>query len=119
MALPLSTHRFDAGPQQAERAPNAQPAAHQNVIPFPSPRVRLPVTLLGVSEDDVRTQLKTLLHSPLGVYVVSTEVVHDHVHLNLDIAPDDLDFTMHALITTLPYAMIGPLKRRHAAREAS
>jgi hypothetical protein len=40
------------------------------------------------------------------------------VNLNLDIAPDDLDFTMHALITTLPHAMIGPLRRRTASREA-
>jgi hypothetical protein len=81
----------------------------------------LPVTLLGISANDALDQLKRLLHSPLGVYVVSTEVVHDHVHLNLDISPDDLDFTMHALLTTLPYAMIGPLKRRdveNAEREA-
>jgi hypothetical protein len=25
---------------------------------------------------------------------------------------------MHTLITTLPYAMIGPVKRRHAGKEA-
>jgi len=111
MALPLSLQVFDAEPQRQ------QPVSRHNVIPFPSPRVQLPVTLLGLSEDDARTQLKTLLHSPLGVYVVSTEVVRNHVHLNLDIAPDDLDFTMHALITTLPYAMIGPLKRRNTGKE--
>jgi hypothetical protein len=112
MALPLSLQVFDAGPQRA------QPVSRHNVIPFPSSRVQLPVTLLGVSADDARVQLKTLLHSPLGVYVVSAEVVRDHVHLNLDIAPDDLDFTMHTLITTLPYATIGPVKRRHAGKEA-
>jgi hypothetical protein len=112
MALPLSLQVFDAGAQRA------QPVSRHNVIPFPSPRVQLPVTLLGLSEDDARVQLKTLLHSPLGVYVISTEVVRDHVNLNLDIAPDDLDFTMHALITTLPHAMIGPLRRRTASREA-
>ena len=111
MALPLSLQAFDAGPQRA------QPVSRHNVIPFPSPRLQLPVTLLGACEDDARVQLKALLHSPLGVYVISTEVVRDHVHLNLDIAPDDLDFTMHALITTLPYAMIGPVKRRHAGKE--
>jgi hypothetical protein len=75
MALPLSLQVFDAGPQRA------QPVSRHNVIPFPSSRVQLPVTLLGSAEDD-------------------------------------LDFTMHALITTLPYAMIGPLKRRHAGKEA-
>jgi hypothetical protein len=125
MALPLPLHVNDAESAHAPRpASRTLPASRQNVIPFPLPspsRARLPVTLLGISADDAIAQLKLLLHSPLGVYVVSSEVVHDHVHLNLDIAPDDLDFTMHALLTTLPYAMIGPLKRHHvgnAAREA-
>jgi hypothetical protein len=111
MALSQSLQVFDAGPQ------HAQPVARHNVIPFPSPRVQMPVTLLGKSEDESRAQLRALLHSPLGVYVVSTEVVRDQVRLQLDIAPDDLDFTMHALITTLPRAMIGPLKRRTSVRE--
>jgi hypothetical protein len=112
MALPQTLQGYDTGTHRA------QPVSRHNVIPFPSPRVLLPVTLLGDCERDARAQLKSLLHSPLGVYVVSTEVVHDHVHLDLDISPDDLDFTMHALITSLPYAMIGPLKRRNASREA-
>ena len=111
MALPQTLQGYDTGTHRA------QPVSRHNVIPFPSPRVLLPVTLLGDCERDARAQLKSLLHSPLGVYVVSTEVVHDHVHLDLDISPDDLDFTMHALITTLPYAMIGPVKRRHAGKE--
>jgi hypothetical protein len=110
MALTQSLQVYDAGPHRA------QPVSRHNVIPFPSPRVQLPVTLLGDSEQDARTQLKALLHSPLGVYVISTEVVRDQARLNLDIAPDDLDFTMHALITTVPHAMIGPLKRRNTSR---
>jgi len=80
--------------------------------------VQLPVTLLGQSEQDARSQLKALLHSPLGVYVVSTEVVRDQALVDLDIAPDDLDFTLHALINTLPHAMIGALKRRPSSRES-
>ena len=51
MALPLSLQVFDAGPQRA------QPVSRHNVIPFPSSRVQLPVTLLGVSEDDARRRL--------------------------------------------------------------
>ncbi len=111
MAYPQSLHVHDAGPKPA------QPVSRNNVIPFPSPRVQLPVTLLGESERDARNQLKALLHSPLGVYVISTEVVRDQVRLNLDIALEDLHFTMHALITALPSAIIGALKRRNASRE--
>jgi hypothetical protein len=112
MALSQSLQVFDAEPQ---RTPVI---TRHNVIPFPSPRVQLPVTLLGQSEQDARSQLKALLHSPLGVYVVSTEVVRDQALVDLDIAPDDLDFTLHALITTLPHAMIGALKRRPLSRES-
>jgi hypothetical protein len=32
--------------------------------------------------------------------------------VQLDIAREDLDFTLHTLLTTLPVATIGPLKRR-------
>lgn len=48
------------------------------------------------------------------MYVVSTEAVREEVRVQLDIALDDLDFTMHTLISTLPAALIGPLKRRQA-----
>jgi len=110
MATTLSLQAFDVGPQ------HAQPVSRGNVIPFPSPRVQMPVTLTGDSAAESRAHLKALLHSPLGVYVASTEVVRNQVRLQLDIALDDIDFTMHALITTLPQAMIGPLKRRNTSR---
>ncbi|HEY2000434.1 hypothetical protein [Paraburkholderia sp.] len=113
MALIQSLQVFDVGPER-QRTPSV---SRHNVIPFPSPRVQLPVTLLSESEEDSRAQLRALLHSPLGVYVISTELVRNQVRLQLDIAPDDLDFTMHALITSLPHAMIGPLKRRNVTRE--
>jgi hypothetical protein len=112
MALTQSLELFDPGPHRA------QPSSRNKVIPFPSPRVLLPVTLLRESADRSRAQLWALLHSPLGVYVASTEVVRDEIRVQLNIAPDDLDFTMHTLIATLPQAMIGPVKRRNVSNEA-
>ena len=112
MALTQRFEVFDA------RLNSPQPISRNNVIPFPSPRVLLPVILLRQSEDQSREQLRALLHSPLGVYVASTEVVRDQLHVLFDIAPDDLDFTMHTLIATLPQATIGPLKRRNTIVEA-
>jgi hypothetical protein len=91
---------------------------NNNVIPFPLSRALLPVTLLRQSEDEARTQLKSLLHSPLGVYVVSTEVVRDGVRVLFSIAPEDLDFTLHTLIASVPHALIGSLARTGSSKEA-
>ncbi|SMG58443.1 hypothetical protein [Paraburkholderia susongensis] len=93
-----------------------QPASRQvqrnNVIPFPSTRALLHVSLPHPPHDHAGTQLRALLHSPLGVYVVSTEAVRNEIRVQLDIAREDLDFTLHTLLSTLPAATIGPLKRR-------
>jgi hypothetical protein len=94
--------------------PAARPASRRNVIPFPAPRVLLPVTLPRDTAEQSREQLRALLHSPLGVYVAATEATRSGVRVQLDIAPDDIDFAMHALIATLPAATIGPVKRRTA-----
>ena len=61
--------------------------------------------------------LRTLLHSPLGVYVVGMHRVRQEVRVQLDIAIEDLDFTLHTLISTLPVAQIGPLQRHGVAEK--
>lgn len=109
MALKQTIDRFATQPL------NAPPGQRNNVIPFPAARVRLLVSLPHLPHDLPGTQLRTLLHSPLGVYVVSTEADREEVRVQLDIAIDDLDFTLHTLISTLPAALIGPVKRRNAA----
>lgn len=76
------------------------------------------VSLPHPLHDLAGTQLRTLLHSPLGVYVVSTQADRDAVHVLLDISTDDLDFTLHTLISTLPAALIGPAKRRSATAKS-
>jgi hypothetical protein len=113
MALTQSSKVFNAG------FDSAPPTPRNNVIPFPSPRALLVVTFLRGSEKLSREQLRALLHSPLGVYVISTKVVRDEVHVQFDIAPEDLDFTIHTLIATLPEATIGPIRRRSAIRDGA
>ncbi|NKJ46384.1 hypothetical protein CIC12_06415 [Burkholderia sp. SG-MS1] len=94
------------------------PVQHSNIIPFPSARALLQVTLPRPPHDPVGTQLRALLHSPLGVYVISTEAMRDEVRVQLDIACEDFDFTLHTLIATVPAALIGPMKRRGNAAKA-
>ncbi|MBY4724455.1 MULTISPECIES: hypothetical protein [Burkholderia] len=88
--------------------------APDNVIPFspPRPRLQLPVTLTADSGEAAHARLAALLHSPLGVYVVSARAVRDVVHVHFDIAPEDLDFTLHMLIAQQTDAVIGPVARR-------
>ncbi|WP_176061302.1 hypothetical protein [Paraburkholderia sp. BCC1876] len=106
MALTQTIDSFAPQPLNAPPAPS-----RNNVFPFPSARVRLQVALPHLPHDLPGTQLRALLHSPLGVYVVSTEADRDEVRVQLNIARDDLDFTLHTLISTLPAALIGPVTR--------
>lgn len=109
------TQSIDILPTQRLNEPHVQ---RNNVIPFPATRVRLQVILLHRPCEVSGTQLRVLLHSPLGVYVVATEVVRQETRVQLDIAPEDIDFTLHTLMSTLSAATIGPLKRRSAVAKA-
>ncbi|WP_321869322.1 hypothetical protein [Burkholderia ubonensis] len=94
-------------------AAHATPRAERrNVIPIRSPRLLLPVTLTARSDSVARARLAALLHSPLGVYVASAHAVRNTIHLQFDIAPEDLDFTLHALIAMEADAVIGPVAQR-------
>lgn len=88
--------------------------ARRTVIPFlpPRPRLHLPVTLTADTGALAHARLAALLHSPLGVYVVSARTVRDVIHLQFDIAPEDLDFTLHLLIAQQADAVIGPVAHR-------
>ncbi|KUY71906.1 hypothetical protein [Burkholderia sp. RF4-BP95] len=88
--------------------------ARTTVIPFPPPRprLRLPVTLTADTGALAHARLAALLHSPLGVYVVSARTVRDVIHVEFDIASEDLDFTLHMLIAQQVDAVIGPVARR-------
>jgi hypothetical protein len=117
MALTQSFDHFAVQAQTQSRG-NSR-VQRSNVIPFPSTRALLQVTLPHSSNDPGSTSsLRALLHSPLGVYVVSTQNVREEVSVQLDIAIEDLDFTLHTLISTLPAALIGPLQRHGVVEKA-
>ncbi|WP_367620026.1 hypothetical protein [Burkholderia sp. AU45388] len=87
--------------------------ASPNAVPFPAPRPRLqlPVTLTADSAATAPAPLAALLHSPLGVHVVGARAVRNMIHVHFDIAPEDLDFTLHTLIAQQVDAVIGPVAR--------
>ncbi|MEM5368501.1 hypothetical protein V4C53_21020 [Paraburkholderia azotifigens] len=89
------------------------PAAQvpSNVIPLRARRVQLEVFLAGTSPDTLRTHLATLFHSPLGVYISHTQMLRDKGCVYFNIAPEDLDFTLHMLIATMAEATIGKISR--------
>ncbi|HEF5873607.1 TPA: hypothetical protein SAY52_004263 [Burkholderia cenocepacia] len=89
-------------------------ATSGSVVPFPPhprPRLQLPVTLTADSAA-AHARLAALLHSPLGVYVVRARTVRNVIHVHFDIAPEDLDFTLHTLIAQQVDAVIGPIARQ-------
>jgi hypothetical protein len=112
--LTQSNDHFATQPLNKLDTHNKPSVRHNKVIAFPSTRALLQVTLPHPSHDLAGTQLRALLHSPLGVYVVRTDAVREEVRVQLDIALEDLDFTLHTLISTVPAALIGPLQRRGA-----
>lgn len=122
MALTQSVDNLAAQPQsqlQSQSPGNSRFQRNNNVIPFPSTRALLQVTLPHPSNDlDGTSALRTLLHSPLGVYVAGTQIVRTDVRVQLDIAIEDLDFTLHTLISTLPVATIGPLHRNRIVEKS-
>lgn len=112
MALTQSTSPFSGHAQSQSELRGNSRIQRNNVIPFPATRALLLVTLPHPSNDlDGASSLRALLHSPLGVYVAGTHHVRNEVRVQLDIAIEDLDFTLHTLISTLPVASIGPLQR--------
>ena len=89
------------------------PAAQvpSNVIPLRARRVQLEVFLTGTSPDTLHFQLATLFHSPLGVYISHTQMLRNKRCVCFNIAPEDLDFTLHTLLATMSEATIGKISR--------
>ena len=97
-------------PRYEIAAPILRPLA--KVVPLRAPRAWLEVNLTANTEEAARAHLAALLHSPLGVYVAQTAFVRGAMRVQLDIAPEDIDFTMHTLISSVPQATIGALRPR-------
>jgi hypothetical protein len=109
-ANPITRNDYDAV------APRPRPSA--KIVPLRARRAWLEVVLTAVNADAARASLTTLLHSPLGVYVAQTALVRGAMRVQLDIAPEDIDFTLHTLMTTLPQATIGALLARNERKGA-
>jgi len=91
-------------------APRPRPRA--KVVPLRALRAWLEVVLTANTADSARAHLATLLHSPLGVYVAQTAFARGAMRVQLDIAPENIDFTLHMLMATVPQATIGALRPR-------
>ncbi|QJP69234.1 hypothetical protein [Burkholderia glumae] len=91
------------GPTRAVR-PASPPAAA-------AARVLLPVTLEGTA-DYLGSQRRALLRSPIGVYVSHIDAHRDRMAVWFDLARADLNFAIHTLLTTLPDAALGCLRKR-------
>ncbi len=100
-----------------DTVPDTPPRYRSNVIPLRASRAQLEVFLTGTSPDTLRAHLATLFHSPLGVYVSRAEATRGKVCVHFNIATEDLHFTLHTLITTLPEATIGAITRPGTRKE--
>ncbi|MBI0331566.1 hypothetical protein I6G79_31970 [Burkholderia plantarii] len=96
------------GPTRAARpaSQSAMAAARDG-----APRVLLPVTLEGTA-DYLGTQRRALLRSPIGVYVSHIDAHRDRMAVWFDLARADLNFAIHTLLTTVPDATLGCLRKR-------
>jgi hypothetical protein len=92
-------------------ASDSRTSSQVNISPLSASRVCLEVVFTGITPDTSRESLATLLRSPLGVYVTQTEVLWESASMRVcfDIAPEDLDFTLHMLQKTLPDAEVGTM----------
>jgi hypothetical protein len=95
-----------------------RPRPRAKVVALRAPRVWLEVVLTASTADIARANLAALLHSSLGVYVAQTTFVRGATCVQLDIASEDFDFTLHTLMTIVPQATIGALHPRIARKEA-
>jgi len=89
-----------------------RPRPRAKVVPLRSPRAWLEIVLTAATAEAARAHLATLFHSPLGVYVAQTTLARGAMRVQLDIAPEDFDFTLHTLMVTVPQATIGALLPR-------
>jgi hypothetical protein len=87
-----------------------RPLTRQNVVPFPVRRVLLPITLSAPRSGHASAWLPTLLHSPLGPYVVDIDTGADTVCVTCCLARRDLGFALHTLLASLPEATLGRVR---------
>ncbi len=79
-------------------------------------RLLLCAVVHGVSDEASRERIKRLFHSPLGVYVSRASCDHEEIRLELDVAAEDLEFTVRTLHQVLPEAVVEAVRPRILSR---
>ncbi|WP_144108009.1 hypothetical protein [Paraburkholderia sp. BCC1886] len=77
-----------------------------------SQRLVVSAAVEGSTGETSKEQIRSLFHSPVGVYVSHVRRERDCLRLEFDIAASDLDFTLRTLHAVLPEAAIDAVRRR-------
>lgn len=75
-------------------------------------RIILSATVKDVAGHASRDTIRRLFYSPLGVYVSQASREQDSLHLEFDVASEDLDFTIRTLQNVLPGATVEAIRPR-------
>jgi hypothetical protein len=94
---------FRTGPDVALRE-----SAHSGA----AQRVLVSASVHGKADEASRDGIRRLFQSPLGVYVSHASREHEHLQLEFDVAPEDVEFTIRALRQVLPEAVIDAVRPR-------
>jgi hypothetical protein len=85
---------------------------HDNVLAFPSQRVLISAAVHSEEDEASRERIRRLFHSPLGVYVSHASRDQNELHLEFDVATEDIEFTLRTLQQVLPEAVVEDIRPR-------
>jgi hypothetical protein len=83
------------------------------------PRVRMLARAAFPDGDVLRERMRQLFHSPLGIYVSEAQREGCALHLEFDVASEDLGFTLRTLKRVLPEARVECVMPRVFAHRAA
>lgn len=87
-------------------------ALQDTSVDDPAQRLVVSAHVESSTGEKSKEQIRSLFHSPIGVYVSHVRRERDCLRLEFDIAAGDLDFTLRALHAVLPEAAIDAVRRR-------
>jgi hypothetical protein len=91
---------------------NRRSTIDNNVLAIPPQRVLLSATVHSEQDETSRDRIRRLFHSPLGVYVSHASRDRNELRLELDVAAEDIGFTLRTLQKVLPEAVIVEIRPR-------
>lgn len=87
-----------------EPAPFSQAAAAHNAV-----SLSLRIDTLDALK--LRLALHRLLGTKIGIYLLAVDHAQGYTTLELRSTPDDIDALMHTIMSSLPHAEFGPIRR--------